>query len=89
MKHSKVEAYITGDFDDDAGLLPRRDQEMKDFIGLPLHSMDPLAWWHQLEKHFGSLALLNKKYLAVPATSIPSKCTFSTAGLTVSKLQSN
>ena len=50
---------------------------------------DPLAWWRQHETHLPRLAKLAKKYLAVPATSVPSERVFSKAGQLVSARRAN
>lgn len=44
-------------------------------------SMDPLAWWKVNQKAFPRLASLARKFLAVPATSVPVERFFSKASL--------
>ena len=41
---------------------------------------NPLAWWRTNEPTYPHIAKLAKRYLAVPATSVPSERVFSTAG---------
>jgi len=43
-------------------------------------TVDPLHCWQANEAKFCSLAVLARKYLAIPATSAPSECVFSLAG---------
>ena len=42
---------------------------------------NPLEWWRDIGKEtYPNLAICAKKYLAIPATSVPSERVFSTAG---------
>ncbi|CAB4036879.1 zinc finger BED domain-containing 1-like [Paramuricea clavata] len=50
---------------------------------------DPLAWWKKHASAYPHLAELFKKYLCIPATSVPSERAFSKAGELVSKKRSN
>ena len=47
-----------------------------------------LEWWAQNEFLYPRIAVLAKKYLAVPATSVPSERVFSLAGIIVNKKRS-
>ena len=41
---------------------------------------DPLLWWSKNSSRYPNLAVVAKKYLAIPATSVPAERAFSTAG---------
>jgi hypothetical protein len=46
---------------------------------------NPLSWWHLHERQFKHLNVLASRLLCIPATSAPSECVFSTAGLIIAK----
>ena len=50
---------------------------------------DPLKWWQLHQSGFPFVASLARRYLAIPATSVPSEVVFSAARLLVSKLRSS
>ena len=87
-KKSKLWEILGGEVSSNYNQQSQRD-ELLDYIREPVTISDPLMWWKRNEFKFPRLGQLAKKYLAVPATSVPSERTFSTAGLTVTKLRAN
>ncbi len=61
------------------------DTYMRD--NLPSLDTDPLEWWKIQKTRFPRLAILARRYLCIPGTSVPSERIFSTAGLTVNRLR--
>jgi hypothetical protein len=54
-------------------------QQYRECPPVPL-DVNPLQWWKENETKFPRLARVVKKYLCIPATSVPSERVFSTAG---------
>lgn len=54
---------------------------------LPTYS-DPLAWWKTAQVRFPHKALLARRYLSIPGTSVRAETVFSTAGIVVDKKRS-
>jgi len=49
--------------------------------------MDPVHWWREHEARFPKVAVVARRVLLVPATSVPSERVFSSTGLLLSKLR--
>ena len=65
---------------DSAGKLAEIKKEMNNYLCLELEcSENPLHWWHDHKRYFPHLSLMARKYLCIPATSVPSKRAFSMA----------
>lgn len=58
------------------------DEEVQRYRAVQSLSVEanPLEWWKDNQNQFPHLAKLAKRYLGVPATSVPSERVFSTAG---------
>ena len=50
--------------------------------------LDALEWWKKHEKSYPKLAIMARKYLSIPATSVQSERLFSATGRLISKSRS-
>ena len=80
---------VLDDEEDDSCASSSVDEEVQLYFNskaLPIDT-DPLAWWSAHAAEFLHLARLARRYLCIPATSVPSERVFSCAGLIVNKLR--
>ena len=61
------------------------NKEYQRYLAEPVSKEDPLTWWKRRESVYPTLSKMAKKYLQIPASSIPSERIFSLAGTIVSK----
>jgi hypothetical protein len=88
-KKTKMQDIIKGDILDEVAMELSPESELEKYLAEPVRLPCPLSWWKLHQWKFQRLSKLARIYLAVPATSIPSERTFSTAGQTVTKLRSS
>ncbi|XP_034540402.1 zinc finger BED domain-containing protein 1-like [Notolabrus celidotus] len=62
--------------------LEKLDTEMRLYLSLPAidAEADPLSWWKTHVEEFPMLSKVARKYLCIPATSVPSERVFSASG---------
>ncbi|XP_061890314.1 E3 SUMO-protein ligase ZBED1-like isoform X1 [Entelurus aequoreus] len=77
-------AYYTNQVTNDV------ERELDSFLkdAVPNLDSDPTDWWGKNEARYPRLAKVAKRYMCIPATSVPSERVFSACGLTVTKLRS-
>lgn len=73
------------EIDDDEQPHDGPEAELDLYLASRAGSIPALVWWRQNKNQYPRLAQLARKYLAIPATSVPSERAFSTAGLTITK----
>ena len=88
-KVAKVTDCLIGDITFDLTSIESNSDEYSEFIKETIRIPNPLNWWELSETRYPKLAILAKRYLCIPATSIPSERVFSVAGQTVSKLRAS
>lgn len=62
--------------------------EVTQYIDEPSTQESPLEWWKKNAFRYPILSQMTKKYLAIPATSVPSERAFSSAGRIVNSKHS-
>lgn len=90
LKHITTTRATRQDDNPDASPEQRVTMEINLYLSLqPLNADDdPLEWWNSNKNQFPLLANVAKKFLCIPATSVPSERAFSTSGYILSPLRS-
>lgn len=86
-KTSSAMSFLLGTLSDETQAITSGYDEIKYFIREPpLHpDSSALEWWRRNHDRFPRLAELARKFMCVPATSVPSERVFSTSGSIVNK----
>lgn len=89
VKRKKKDVGLKSFFGEDYGESTTRDELERYTMEpcIPLNE-DPLVWWEEKAKQYPKLTRLARRYLCVPATSVPAERVFSAAGLIVNRLRS-
>ena len=80
-----------GDTNDEEYLTPMEDRlsvEISRYEGEQPTSESPIEWWGKNQTQYPLLSQLARRYLAIPATSVPCERVFSAAGHIVSERRS-
>ena len=72
-------SLVTAQFSDAERRKTEIEKGMYSYLCLDTGLVNPLIWWRDNEKYFPRLSQLARKYLCVPATSVPSEHVFSVA----------
>ena len=84
-----INSIMNPEPDDDQCLtitnLQKARAEVSRYSSEPNTSSHPLVWWNANSFRYPILSHLSKKYLCIPATSVPSERAFSAAGHIVNK----
>ena len=80
-------SFLLGDQQDDSVCEDELDRFLREpIVGSEVNTLD---WWSKNTERFPKLACLAKKYLCIPATSVPAERVFSTAGNIVNHKRSS
>ena len=63
-------------------------KQVTGYLTEPVNNTEPLCWWRENSKRFPTVASVARKYLLIPATSVPSERIFSASGNIVTSQRS-
>ena len=81
-KTCAIEAFAHGEFDTQSSRTKLRNTKIDAYLALPLldRKADPMAWWSVHRRNFRVLAVVTRRYLSAPPSSVASEQLFSGAG---------